>query len=112
MMTPVRARPCPSSSGFALIRESAMWPQTIPAMAAVIKNPQQNPKSPSPLKIRDRTASCSVFRCGTIATGATGATGVAVGAADVTAGETGEALAGAAALTPGTVESAAQPAAP
>src|SRR6476620_11851225 len=111
MIRPAIARLRPSSSGFALIRDSARWPQTIPAIAETRKNPQQNPHTPRMLKINERTASCSVFRCGTTAPG-----GVATTAAGVTGGAAGVAGAGlvgtCAALTPGTVESAAHPAAP
>src|SRR2546423_4617182 len=101
---PAIARPRPSNSGFALVRDNAMWPQTIPAIADIRKKPQQNPHKPRMLKISERTASCSVFRCGTTAAvvGTTGADETGVGVVALAA----------APLIPGTVASAAQPAAP
>src|SRR5437660_11482330 len=107
MTMPAMARPWPSRFGLFLILDSAIWPQTIPATPPIMKKPQQNPHKPRMLKMRERTASCSVFLAGTTVPGATTGAGAAMGEAGA-----GAALAGAAALTPGTVESAAHPAAP
>src|ERR1700686_5218022 len=117
MITPLRARPCPCSSGVFLNLESARWPQTTPATAIMRKKPQQNPHRPSTLKRSDKMASGSVLGgAGTEAIGITGplagavTAGVLTLAAAAGAAETGAAAAPA--LAPGTVESAAQPAAP
>src|SRR4051812_9589517 len=94
--------PRPPSSGFALIRDKARWPHTTPAIDTMRKRPQQNPDKPKRLAMRETVASGSFLRRGTI-TAAAGVAGVA--------GFGVVALAGAA-LTPGTVKSAAHPAAP
>src|SRR5438105_5394814 len=82
------------------------------------KKPQQNPNKPSTLKLSDRMASGSVF-AGGAGTAPAGGMGPLVDA--ITAGAVPIAAAGGAAdgtlgavtaPTPGTVESAAQPAAP
>src|SRR3954463_256059 len=102
MISPALARLWPSSSGLALIRDNAIWPQTIPAIAAVTKNPQQNPHRPRMLKMSERTANCSLLRWGTTTPG------VVAAAVGETCGTT---LAGAA-LTPGTLDNAIHPGAP
>src|SRR6185503_19505571 len=79
----------------------------MPAMAAVMKNPQQNPHKPRMLKMSDRTASCSLLRGGTTFTGPAGTTEVVA-----SVGMLGGAAVAGAALTPGRVERAAQPVAP
>src|SRR4051812_43354074 len=106
MIKPAIARPRPSNSGSLLMRESAICPQTMPA-TPMRKKPQQ--KSPTMLKISDNNASGSFFRRGTAiadpAVVVTGATALA-GGVDVAGGVA------AAVVTPGTLESGAQPAAP
>src|SRR4051794_1454233 len=97
------ASPRPSSSGFALIRDKAMCPQTIPAIAAVMKNPQQKPNNPRMLKMSERTASCSLFR---------GGTSGEEEALESVVGEIAGVAPGGVTVTPGRVESAAQAAAP
>src|SRR5712671_5394176 len=102
-MIPLIASPCPSNSGLAFIFERARWPQTTPAIAATINKPQQNPQIAIPLKTSDMMASGSVFLCGANVIGTPGA-----GAGEIC----GALLETDAVLTPGTVERAAQPAAP
>ena len=119
MTNPATAMPWPCKPGVVLILESARCPQTTPPTPVSTTGVQQNPQKESRLRTSDQMASGSV--------GAAGA-GIAVtgppAAGVVTAGtlegvgltwggtEDDELVAEALLLTPGTVESGAQPAAP
>src|SRR3954467_810740 len=105
MIRPATARPRPCRCGLALIFERPRWPHTTAAIPS-IGPPQQKPSRPTRLRTSDQIASGSV--------GAAATTGVAVtaGTAGVVMGALAGTAPGAAPVTPGTVESGAQPAAP
>ena len=117
IINPAIARPRPCNSGLVFILDSARCPQITPATPRT--GPQQNASSPTKLSTNDQMASGSVRPDGRggSATGPPAVGAVTAGTPGVVASACGGpggdvVLPAGLLLTPGTVESGAQPAAP